>query len=75
MRWAATPKKWARLSQSGILCATRRRYASWTRAVGCKVAADAFVPKISFGQPAQFVINERREQVHRRLVTLLPLEE
>src|SRR5262245_59893406 len=39
MRWAATPKKCERDSQSGISCATRRRYASCTSAVGCSVAA------------------------------------
>jgi hypothetical protein len=38
MAWAAAPKKCPRLFQLGLSSPSRRKYASWMRAVGWSVA-------------------------------------
>jgi hypothetical protein len=36
---------------------------------GCR----PFIPEISFRQPPKLIVNKRRQQIHRRLISLLPL--
>ena len=66
--WAPTAKKWVRLFQSTCDWPTRRKYASCTSSVGCRVKPGRSCDIKSPCQSAQVVVDERQEAIDRRTV-------